>query len=347
MKFNTEQVKLFLQSSTARLTASYLGIIMVMSVGFSMVFYNTSFHELSRRDPPPTFISQISGDMQSGYHTYVVDRIHDARVHLLWNLVLLNALALLGGAYVSYVLARHTLEPIEEAMEAQARFASDASHELRTPLAAIQAENEVALRKEHLSEERARELLQSNVEEVKKLRELAEGLLRLAREDNQELQMEQVSLSDVTTDAINRVIKAAQAKHIEIEESVPALLAIGDMPSLTQIVSVLLDNAIKYSDRKKHIYVTAEQQGKFVYLHVRDEGQGIASEHLPHIFERFYRADSSRSSQHESGYGLGLSIAYKIIQQHGGSISVTSAPKQGSTFSVKLPAAIENTEDAH
>ena len=339
MKIDTERVKQFLQSSTARLAASYLAIIMVMSVGFSMVFYNTSFKELGRRDPPPTFFSQYSTDLQTGYRTYVVDRVHDARVHLLWNLVLLNTLALLGGAYVSYILARHTLEPIEEAMEAQARFASDASHELRTPLAAIQAENEVALRKEHISEERARELLNSNVEEVKKLRELAEGLLRLAREDNHELHMEAVALSDVTTDAINRVIKAAQAKQIEIDDQTPALKAIGDLPSLTQIVAVLLDNAIKYSDAKKQVRISGEQQGRYVYLHVRDEGQGIAAEHLPHIFDRFYRADSSRSSQNTSGYGLGLSIAYKIIQQHGGSISVTSAPGQGSTFSIKLPAA--------
>lgn len=329
----------FLQSRVARLAASYLAIIMLMSVGFSVIFYNTSSHELQRKLPPPTIFYRVSDNDQLGYERYVDNRVNEARKHLMLNLVLVNLLTLGAGSAVSYLLARRTLEPIEQAIEAQARFASDASHELRTPLAAIQTENEVALRKDSLSLERARELLQSNVEEVKKLRELAEGLLRLAREDRHELEIKPVSLADVTTEAMNRVLKSAQAKNITITDEVGAVKALGDQPSLVQILAVLLDNAIKYSAEGQNVTVTASAKGKQAQLSVIDEGQGIAAADLPHIFDRFYRADSSRSSQHESGYGLGLSIAYKIIQQHNGTITVTSAPGRGSTFTIKLPLA--------
>lgn len=342
MKFSMKSIVTFAESRIARLAMSYLAIIMIMSIGFSVVFYNTSSNELGRKLPPPSFFSKYQDNAPTGYRIYVNERVEQGREHLFTNLILLNFLALVAGSYLSYLLAERTLEPIEQALEAQARFASDASHELRTPLAAIQTENEVALRKEHLSEERARELLQSNVEEVKKLRELAEGLLRLAREDSSELAMKSLAVSDITTEAMNRVIKIAQLKDVEITEAVPAKLhMIGDQPSLVQVVSVLLDNAIKYSHEKQHIYITAEEQGGFACISIRDEGRGIAPEHLPKIFDRFYRADSARSSQDTSGYGLGLSIAYKIIKQHGGTISVTSALGHGSTFTIKLPLAPE------
>lgn len=334
-----DDIRHFLQSRTARLAASYLAIIMLMSVGFSVIFYNTSSHELQRKLPPPSIFSQADNDDQMGYEHYVTRRISEAQGHLMLNLVLVNLMTLGVGSVVSYILARRTLEPIEQAMEAQARFASDASHELRTPLAAIQTENEVALRKDSLTLARARELLQSNVEEVKKLRELAEGLLRLAREDRHELVIKPVSLADVTTEAMNRVLKAAQAKNITITDEVQDVKALGDLPSLTQILAVLLDNAIKYSNEGQNITIKGWQKGRQAILSVTDQGKGIAASDLPHIFDRFYRADSSRSSQHESGYGLGLSIAYKIIQQHGGAITVTSAPGKGSTFVVTLPLA--------
>lgn len=339
MTVTTARIINFARSTTARLAASYLAIIMIMSIGFSIVFYNTSAHELGRKLPPPSLFSEFSNDVRTGYRHYIDDRVYQARKRLLSNLVLLNIITLVGGSYISFLLARRTLEPIEDAMEAQARFASDASHELRTPLAAIQTENEVALRKDSLTIERAKELLQSNVEEVKKLRELADGLLRLAREDRHELAIRTTSLSAISTEAINHVIKAAQLKHIEITDTVSDIKVCADSTSIIQVLTVLLDNAIKYSDEKKPVTVTSWTKGKYGFISVTDQGAGIAAEDLPRIFERFYRADSSRSSQHISGYGLGLSIAYKIVTQHDGTISVTSSPGHGSTFTVKLPLA--------
>lgn len=255
------------------------------------------------------------------------------------NLIVLNVLALVAGSFVSYNLARRALEPIEAAMEAQSRFTSDASHELRTPLATIQAETEVALRKSNLTLARAKELLASNHEEAAKLQQLAEGLLQLTSAGNSTVALKPTPLAPAVTEAINRVMSTAQAKDITVVDTVGKLSVLGDQHLLTQVLVILLDNAIKYSPTGTTVYLTSEAAGKFTYLRVRDEGPGIDAIDQPHIFERFYRADRSRSSQNTPGYGLGLSIAHQIIEQLGGSISVDSIPGRGATFTVKLTAA--------
>jgi two-component system OmpR family sensor kinase len=224
-------------------------------------------------------------------------------------------------------------------MEAQSRFSSDASHELRTPLTAIRARNEVALRKPKLSTAEARQVIQSNLDEVIKLEVLSEGLLRLAREDGKPIKKMPVGLDEVVSDAINKVIEPAQAKHISIHETVPKISIMADASSLAQAIKILLDNAIKYSPPKTTIKISARVKGKQAFLDVKDQGQGIKAADLPHVFDRFYRADHARTKKGENGYGLGLSIAQKIIDQQGGEITVKSAVDKGSTFTIKLVLA--------
>jgi len=250
----------------------------------------------------------------------------------------LNIGALLCGSAFSYYMARRTLRPMEEAMEMQARFASDASHELRTPLTIMQTEIEVVLGKTNLSLQRAKDALRSNHQEVTRLRDLSEGLLRLTHTPQSPPALQAVAVDEIVGEAINRQLKPAQAKRIAIADEVPRLSLRGDKQSLAQALAILLDNAIKYSPTGRTIYITGRVQGRYVLLEVRDEGQGIRATDLPHIFERFYRADTSRSSRRVSGYGLGLAIAQNIIQQHGGVITATSTLGKGSTFTIKLPA---------
>ena len=342
MKQQAGEIWQQLRSRTGRLGLSYLAIIMAMSIGFSIVFYNTSSRELGRQVPTPSvlrgYVTIVPRAGFPDYRGFFQQRIEEGRGDLLGKLIVLNVLTLFGGACLSYYLARRTLRPIERAMEAQSRFASDASHELRTPLAAIQTENEVALRASDLSLKRAKELLRSNLEEVKRLRDMSDDLLRLARGDKG-TELQPVWLDDIAVEAMNHVIKAAQAKNISIEEAVSHLQIQGDAHSLTRALIVLLDNAVKYSGDDSTVKIFGAVHGKVAAIRVEDRGAGIAAEQLPHIFDRFYRADQARSKQQVSGYGLGLSIAKKIVEQHHGQIHVRSTLGEGSTFTIRLPLA--------
>lgn len=326
----------FMKSATVRLTLSYLLVIMVMSIGFSVIFYNVSVDELQRQMPSPSTLGRVFDGNEILINEFFEARLAEGKSHLLLNLIALNSLTLLVGAGLSYVLARRTLLPIEKMMENQSRFTLDASHELRTPLAAIQVENEVALRNKQLTLARARELLRSNVEEVAKLRGLADGLLRLARDEAP--QPEAVDIRLAADEAQHRVAGQAAEKQVKLKVELPELLVWAEFTSLAQVITILLDNAVKYSPTQTAVTVTASRQGTSVLLTVADEGPGIEADELEHIFDRFYRADQSRSRQHVEGYGLGLSIAHKLVTQMGGSIQAKSNPGEGASFIVRLPS---------
>ena len=336
---NLARLRRFLRSTTARLAVSYLAVIMVLSLGFSIALYQVSWHELDHQIPPPKLfsINDFGFTDDTNLHNYYEQRIDEIRAHLIGRLVALNLLVLAGGAYLSYYLARRTLDPIETAMAEQSRFVADASHELRTPLTSILTTNEVALRKPGLTLARAKQLLNSNTEEMSRLKLLSDSLLSLAKSD-EPLKLSPLSLQDVVSDSINQILPAAQHKKVSIEDKVPNLSVLGDSSALTQAVTILLDNAVKYSASKSQIKLTGKTSGDMVELAVHDEGIGIAAADLPRIFDRFYRADPARTAE-TGGHGIGLSIAQKIVEQHNGQIRVISTPDKGSTFTLRLPAA--------
>lgn len=346
-------VQSFLKSTTARLAMSYLVIIMLMSIGFSVVFYSVSARELGPHGPHPVLDqsqsnSQTDLDMRPrierdpAVKAYLKQREAQGKRELLERLIYLNIIALAAGSALSYYLARRTLRPIEENMDAQAQFVSDASHELRTPLTALQTTNEVALRKPKITENEARNLLAKNVAEVTKLQALTTALLKLARSDGSDTRHVPVSLQNAASEAMNKFISAAQNKDIVIEDTVPDISVNGDTTSLAQTIAILLDNAIKYSPENSTILLSGSKNGKTGSISIQDHGQGIASKDLPHIFDRFYRADQSRTqntSGEVDGYGIGLSLAKKLVHQMNGEIIVTSAEGKGSTFTIRMPLA--------
>jgi two-component system sensor histidine kinase CiaH len=335
-----DNLKHFFTSTTGRLAASYLAIIMLMSVGFSVVFYHTSSQELGRQLPPQSFFDDRGYDgPRPLISDFFENRIAEGRHILLARLILLNIVTLLVGSGLSYYLARRTLQPIERNLEAQAQFVSDASHELRTPLTVLQTTNEVALRRKNISAEAARGVFRQNIEEVEALKTLTDSLLRLAKQDENYLVLKPVSLQDIASEGLNHIVQLAQDKQMEIQDTTQPVKVLAEKQSLVQAAIILLDNAVKYSPPKSTLHIEGYKQGKYGYLKVRDEGQGIRASELPHIFDRFYRASQSRNKQQVDGYGIGLSLAQKIMQQLDGEILVESTPGKGSTFILKLQLA--------
>jgi signal transduction histidine kinase len=308
---------------------------MVIGVLFSFWVYDQARQELrfglNRQDLLTAAYSLPPDDFQD----YVQDRLDDSRNRLIARLVGFNAVLLVVGAAGSYWLARRTMQPIEESVESQHRFTADASHELRTPLAAMKAEIEVGLRDKKMTKDEAIELLQSNLEEVDRLGGLAEGLLTLTQTDNIVTPVP-VSLEEVAAKVTKRLRPLAEANKITIMKNLAPVIVQSDEPALDKIIGILLDNAIKYSPENTKIIVSTYQKDNHVYVKVRDHGIGIKASELPHIFDRFYRADTSRTKQKAAGHGLGLSIAQKLAENINGKLTVVSTPGKGSTFTLRL-----------
>jgi len=227
-------------------------------------------------------------------------------------------------------------------VDKQKRFVSDASHELRTPLTSIKTEIEVALRSRKLNRKEARNILASNLEEVDKLKSLTDYFLSLSKYDdpNPKLTFERISVGRLIKESYIKLKPLAVEKKIKMIFKKNDIFIYANKTSLAELITILLDNAIKYSLPKGKIIVSEGWYNSRAIITVKDNGIGIKKEDLPFIFNRFYRAESSRSKNIAKGYGLGLSIAKRIVDFHKGTISVKSVYGKGSSFTVLLPKKV-------
>jgi heavy metal sensor kinase len=234
----------------------------------------------------------------------------------------------------------HLLQGVDSALRQLRQFVTDASHELRTPLSVLHGETELLLSRDRTAEE-YRKTLAGFDDELKKLTRIVEGLFTLSMADAGQLrlQSEPLYLNEVLEEACALVTPRAQANHISIardlKEEIPYN---GDEAFLRQLFLIFLDNAIKYSAPQTTVRVSLAPNDGLVRIRFEDQGIGIASEHLPRIFERFYRAAPNSSGEAQSG-GLGLAIAQAIAHAHFGSIECESKLGVESTFTVNLPLA--------
>jgi signal transduction histidine kinase len=236
------------------------------------------------------------------------------------------------------VTFNHLLRSVDSAVRQLRQFVTDASHELRTPLSVLHGETELMLSKPRSADE-YRETLCVFDDEFKKLTRIVEGLFTLSMADAGQLHLvcEPLYINEVLEEACALVNSRARAKNIRIvrdlDQEIPYF---GDEAFLHQLFLIFLDNAIKYSPSGTSVRVALENRDGEVRASFADQGMGISSEHVPFIFERFYRAAPASSGEAQSG-GLGLAIAQAIVRAQSGSIECESTPGVGSTFTVVLP----------
>ncbi|RJO59533.1 sensor histidine kinase [Candidatus Parcubacteria bacterium] len=333
------------KSTYLKLTGFYVLIVMLISAVFSLVIYKISSVEINRGliQQGQIFRSTPFNDFFPStldFENLRLKQLREINKRLRTNLIYCNLLILVLATGASYFWARRTIKPIEEMLERQNRFTADASHELRTPLTAMRTEIEVSLRDKALDLPKTKQLLSSNLEEIAKLETLSSALLTLANyEEKPQIIFQKVDLPNVVVEAYQKVESLALKKSIDFENQPQALQILGDQKSLIELFVILFDNAIKYSPEKSRVIISMHKIKNFAQISVKDQGRGIKASDLPYIFNRFYRADASRSKTQVDGFGLGLSIAKRIVELHKGEITVESWPGHGSEFKIKIPIA--------
>jgi len=325
-----------------KLTAWYLLIVMLISVSFSVFIYENINREFQRR------FSNIERRLEmqefgiripSKQPPFFEEDLKEVKYNVFLILLYTNGIILFFSSLGGYFLAGRTLAPIEKTLEEQKRFIADASHELKTPLTALQTMIEVSLRDKKLTLKNAKEVIKSNLEETARLSKLANDLLSLTRYEsgNGNFKLKKVNLKKIVEGVNSKLKPISEKKKIYIKLSLKNISVNGNEESLEQLITVLLDNAVKYSNNKNKVFVSLDRKNNDAILNFKDNGFGISKEDLPYVFDRFFRADLSRSKENAGGFGLGLSMAKRIVELHNGSIKVESNLDKGSTFKVVLP----------
>jgi signal transduction histidine kinase len=265
--------------------------------------------------------------------------ITETKNRLKTDLAVTNITILIISAVAGYFLAGRTLKPIGLMVEGQNHFVADASHELRTPLTAIKSEIEVNLRNKKMTLAESKILLKSNLEEVNHLQNLTDRLIRSTKyqQNSNGLTLTKFLLTEIVDGAIKKINPLAKSKKINIYKKITNFQITGDKFALTEMLVIFLDNAIKYSPTETEVLLTAKKSDSQLVIQITDKGIGIDKQDQTHLFDRFYRADKSRTNTNVPGYGLGLFIAKQIISQHHGSVKVKSIINKGTTFIISLP----------
>ncbi len=341
---NNQVQKTFLKDRV-KLAVLYFGILAVIIGLFSVIVIKTQNQQFERFDRVRSFVGGRRGPNQPGqllneYQLSEVEAvIAEIKRENLRNILMLDAVLLAISSYLAYYLSGRTLEPIMTAFQKQKRFVSDASHELKTPLTNMKTEAEVLLRSKKSSLDEYREFTGNIIEDINHLDELVSYLLDTARIEYNAVARNRIEfyVQEAVEHVISRFEKRASDKDItlgfasKLEKG--AVTITNDRYVFERLVAIFIDNAIKYNSKGGTVRVELYQQGTDLFVSIKDTGTGIPADHLPRIFDRFYRVSEDRN---EKGFGLGLSIAKQLAEELGMDVEVVSEVGKGSEFRVRL-----------
>jgi Signal transduction histidine kinase len=293
--------------------------------------YQGNLPEAEKRSSLPLKTVQLMTEITA--EVYYLNR-------LLWSIGIGIGVGAFLSVIAGYALARRALVPIQKAWDKQQQFIADASHELRSPLSVVQGQMQLLLRHPDHTIEEESVPISAVLKETQRMSNMVGGLLLLARGDSHE---EVISCKPVRVDGIVKelaknmepIMDYKQLRlqaHIEDTE----LLIAGDEERLMQLFMIIIDNAIKFTQERGQIDLACVRQGKSVLVTVKDDGAGISERDLPLVFNRFYKGDTARDRK-DHGAGLGLSIARWIVDQHHGSIHISSVAERGTTVTIRFP----------
>ncbi len=276
------------------------------------------------------------------YGYYIAVRDVSIAYETVDNLAKIIAISLVVGILASillgYIISGRIMKPIEEAYTSKQKFLADASHELRTPISIVLLSCDAMV--QETDQEQLEEMIQDVKEEALQMRELVENLLNLARHDSGRIVMqhEQLEIGALVQATVKQYRFLAEEKAIELSShSDEGLVIKGDRKLIHSAISIIIDNAIKYSSEEGQVFVKTEAsmigRKSYVEVSVRDTGRGMDEDELQKVFQRFYRVDQARAKK-EVGHGLGLSIAKEVVDLHKGTISVESTLGEGSKFTL-------------
>ncbi len=333
-----------------KLTAWYILILTVITFSFSVFVYSNVTRVTERalqtqrvrlEDRFKNTSLPLNGPGPS-FPLFDQETLIEIREKTLLILVIINVIILVSSSALSYFLAGITLKPIEEMLNKQKMFISNASHEIKTPLTVIKTNLEVTLRNKNLTVDEARESLSDAVKEVDTLNLFTNRLLEHSKYQNNahSYKHELVDINKVLVKTVDKMKKIAEKNNIKIIANLKGSREVeiyGNKEAIEEVFTNLIENAIKYSKTSQKIDVNLIVDNKSVIIKIEDYGIGISENDLPYIFEPFYRADKSRSKGKYNGFGLGLAISKEIIHSHKGDLKVESKFGKGSTFIVSLP----------